>query len=53
MLRTFNCGVGLVLVVDKNDEEEVIGLLKDKGETVIPLGKIVTGDKINFIGKLI
>ena len=53
MLRTFNCGVGLVLVVNKNDEEEVVGLLKDKGEPAIPLGKIVTGDKINFIGKLI
>lgn len=52
MLRTFNCGIGLVLAVNKNNEAEVVRSLKDKGETVIPLGKIVAGRKMNFIGQL-
>lgn len=38
MLRVFNCGVGMVLVV--SDEEKATELLREQGETVFPLGTI-------------
>ena len=40
MLRTFNCGIGMVLVVEKAQEESVRKLLEAQGETVHVLGEI-------------
>jgi len=41
MYRTFNCGIGMVLVVDNADVERAIAFLADQGETVYHLGAIV------------
>lgn len=41
MHRTFNCGIGMVLVVDKNDAEEVKSVLQSAGEEVSVIGKLV------------
>lgn len=35
MFRTFNCGVGMVLVVNKNDCDEVMQLLKNSNPRII------------------
>lgn len=35
MLRTFNCGVGGVLIVKKEDEKEILGLVQPYGATVV------------------
>ena len=40
MLRTFNCGVGMVLVVPKEQREAVQAALESAGETVYDLGDI-------------
>lgn len=35
MFRTFNCGIGMVLVVDKNDCDEIMNLLKNDNPKII------------------
>lgn len=40
MYRTFNCGIGMVLVVAANDAESVITMLTDEGESPIRIGQI-------------
>lgn len=44
MYRTFNCGIGMVLIVSKDNAEKAISLLKAEGETVYTLGKIRVRD---------
>lgn len=41
MHRTFNCGIGMVLVVAKGDEEEVKSALQKAGEEVFVIGELV------------
>lgn len=41
ILRTFNCGVGMVMVVDKADIASVTKTLESKGEKVFEIGKII------------
>ncbi|MBL8541945.1 MAG: phosphoribosylformylglycinamidine cyclo-ligase [Betaproteobacteria bacterium] len=40
MHRTFNCGIGFVLVVDAADAETASEILRTQGETVFRLGQI-------------
>ena len=40
MHRTFNCGIGFVLVVAAADAERAAGLLRAEGETVYRIGRI-------------
>ena len=42
MHRTFNCGVGMVLVVDAEDAEQAIDILNTAGEQAWLLGEIVS-----------
>jgi len=41
MHRTFNCGIGMVLVVDKNDADEVKKILEKAGEKVSIIGELI------------
>jgi phosphoribosylformylglycinamidine cyclo-ligase len=41
MLRTFNCGVGMVAVVDRAKIEAVTRVLTDAGENVVTLGEVI------------
>ncbi|WND02176.1 phosphoribosylformylglycinamidine cyclo-ligase [Temperatibacter marinus] len=43
MARTFNCGMGMVLVVSSDKAEEVSALLSSEGEDVYNLGTIKAG----------
>ena len=43
MYRTFNCGIGMALVVDADDAETVIAELTAAGEKVFTIGNIVSG----------
>ena len=45
MYRTFNMGVGMVLVVDPSEADAVRAHLTEAGETFYELGKIVPGHK--------
>ncbi|MBE2276858.1 MAG: phosphoribosylformylglycinamidine cyclo-ligase [Rhodobacteraceae bacterium] len=41
LLKTFNCGIGMVLAVEPNRADEIEKLLAEAGETVARLGRIV------------
>lgn len=45
MHRTFNCGIGMVLVVDQNDQKKAIDLLTQAGETVSVIGEIESSEQ--------
>ncbi len=54
MLRTFNCGVGMVVVVAADAADKVTATLAAEGETVFRLGAIEprNGDPVVFDGAL-
>ncbi|CDN53426.1 Phosphoribosylformylglycinamidine cyclo-ligase [Neorhizobium galegae bv. officinalis bv. officinalis str. HAMBI 1141] len=41
MLRTFNCGVGMIAVVAPENAQAVADILTGEGEIVVPLGRMV------------
>ncbi|HEV7435077.1 MAG TPA: phosphoribosylformylglycinamidine cyclo-ligase [Pseudorhizobium sp.] len=41
MLRTFNCGIGMIAVVAAEDVDAVTAILSAEGEVVVPLGRVV------------
>jgi len=43
MRRTFNCGVGMALIVEVSDVEKVLKSLEDSGETAWRMGEIMNG----------
>jgi len=50
MRRTFNCGIGLAIVVDQNDTKKTLDLLESYSETAWKIGKISSGaGGVNFI----
>jgi phosphoribosylformylglycinamidine cyclo-ligase len=42
MLRTFNCGIGMIAVVAAGDATAVTAAFTKAGETVVSLGEIVS-----------
>jgi len=42
MLRTFNCGIGMVIIVSHSTAENVAELLRQSGEAVVHLGSIAS-----------
>jgi len=49
MYRTFNCGVGMVLVVAASDSDAILASLQDIGEQAWKLGDIRDGDRQQVI----
>jgi phosphoribosylaminoimidazole synthetase len=41
MQRTFNCGIGMVLVVEKNDAEDIKNILQQAGEEAFVIGELI------------
>lgn len=41
MLRTFNCGVGMIVATDADNAEAVTSALTEAGESVITLGRVI------------
>ncbi|PXA88018.1 phosphoribosylformylglycinamidine cyclo-ligase [Caulobacter sp. D4A] len=41
MLRTFNCGIGMIVVVASENAQAVTDILTNEGEIVVPLGRMV------------
>jgi phosphoribosylformylglycinamidine cyclo-ligase len=53
MLRTFNCGIGMVAVVSRAQADHVMSALKSAGEDPIVIGDVIppTGEKSEAKGK--
>ncbi len=45
MFNTFNMGVGMTVVVDKNDADKAVEILNAAGETAYVLGELVDSDE--------
>lgn len=52
MLKSFNCGIGLVLVVAAERAEALAAQLTEAGETVVRLGEIAPGEGVRYSGQL-
>jgi phosphoribosylformylglycinamidine cyclo-ligase len=56
MLRTFNCGLGMVVAADAAKADEVLAALKAAGEAPVRLGEVVTvaagAEQVAYRGKL-
>ncbi|MNY68281.1 Phosphoribosylformylglycinamidine cyclo-ligase [compost metagenome] len=54
MLRTFNCGVGMLVAVAPDDAEKLVDHLSGAGEIASIVGKLTarTGEPVTFDGKL-
>jgi phosphoribosylformylglycinamidine cyclo-ligase len=55
MLRTFNCGIGMIVVVEPDAVEKVMQVFTDAGETVAQLGQVIPADgenRVVYSGKL-
>ena len=53
MLKTFNCGVGMILVVKADEAEALTKLLRQAGETVYPMGNVTETTGVAYSGSLL
>ncbi|WOI55113.1 phosphoribosylformylglycinamidine cyclo-ligase [Palleronia sp. LCG004] len=52
MLKTFNCGIGMVVVVAQDRAEQIATLLHEAGERVVALGMVLPGEGVSYDGTL-
>ncbi len=50
MLKTFNCGIGMVIAVAEERAGIIAGLLRAEGETVHAIGRVTAGSGVAFTG---
>jgi phosphoribosylformylglycinamidine cyclo-ligase len=53
LLKTFNCGIGMMLVVAPDRAGALAALLAGAGETVCTLGRVVPGAGVIYKGRLL
>ncbi|APX14514.1 phosphoribosylformylglycinamidine cyclo-ligase [Phaeobacter inhibens] len=53
MLKTFNCGIGMILSVSADRADELVKVLEGEGETVSRLGTVTAGAGMRYSGKLL
>ena len=53
LLKTFNCGIGMMVVVAPDRADAIAALLTEQGETVVPLGHVVAGQGVIYKGQLL
>ena len=53
MLRTFNCGIGMVVILAREDQAAALDILQAEGETPLVIGEIIAGEPgVGYSGKL-
>ena len=50
MLKTFNCGIGMVIAVAEERAGPIAGLLRAEGETVHAIGRVTAGSGVAYTG---
>lgn len=53
MLKTFNCGLGMILVTAPDQAERITETLRDAGESVYPIGHVTEGQGLRYHGTLV
>jgi phosphoribosylformylglycinamidine cyclo-ligase len=53
LLKTFNCGIGMMLVVAEDRAAALTELLRAAGETVMPMGRVIAGAGVSYRGHLL
>ena len=53
MLKTFNCGIGMILSVDADEADALTALLTEAGETVSRIGTVTEGAGMRYTGSLL
>ncbi|WP_420863431.1 phosphoribosylformylglycinamidine cyclo-ligase [Algirhabdus cladophorae] len=53
MLKTFNSGIGMVLVVAADRAAALTQVLQAAGEVVVPLGTVTSGEGVRYTGALV
>jgi phosphoribosylformylglycinamidine cyclo-ligase len=53
LLKTFNCGIGMMVVVSPDRADAIAELLAGQGETVVRLGRVIEGQGVVYKGRLL
>ncbi|WP_299946297.1 phosphoribosylformylglycinamidine cyclo-ligase [uncultured Ruegeria sp.] len=53
MLKTFNCGIGMIVVCAAEDAGELTTLLSEAGESVARIGTVTAAPGVEYSGKLL
>ncbi|WP_238369021.1 phosphoribosylformylglycinamidine cyclo-ligase [Heliomarina baculiformis] len=53
MLKTFNCGIGMIVAVAADKADEIAAMLGEAGETVARIGTVVPGESVSYSGTLL
>ncbi|NVO55394.1 phosphoribosylformylglycinamidine cyclo-ligase [Rhodobacteraceae bacterium B1Z28] len=53
MLKTFNCGIGMIVVCAEDRADELAKMLSDLGETVARIGSVMDAPGVAYSGKLL
>ncbi|MFW8592891.1 phosphoribosylformylglycinamidine cyclo-ligase [Cribrihabitans neustonicus] len=53
MLKTFNCGIGMILAVEAERAEALVALLEGEGEKVSRIGTVTAGTGMRYAGSLL
>jgi phosphoribosylformylglycinamidine cyclo-ligase len=53
MLKTFNCGMGMVAVCKRDRAQAVGDTFEAAGHTVAVIGEVVAGEGVRYTGKLL
>lgn len=52
MLKTFNCGIGMVAIVAADQAAALTQVFEENGETITTIGRVTSGSSVAFSGSL-